>query len=308
VVDAARRPPPDAGGDAPRSAAPRRASSARVDDLATYSDLELRDWKRYDDVLLGSLWLLGPRDRSGPHAGDYWGNFVPQIPYQLMRRFTKRGDVVLDLFAGMGTTLIECRRLGRHGLGVELLPDVAAAAAARVAQAANPHGVTTRLLVADATAPETAVLLRAALAELGRDAADLAILHPPYHDIIRFSSDPRDLSNAPSVEAFLAALRAAVAQAVALLQPGRFLGLVIGDAYRRGAWQPLGFLAMEECRRLGLQLKAINVKDIQGNERGKGKRENLWKYRALKEGFYLFKHEYVMVFRKPRPAQRRGGQ
>ncbi|MBI4507844.1 MAG: DNA methylase [Chloroflexi bacterium] len=280
--------------------AARRRRVEQAADLGSYSDLDLRQWKSYDDLILGSLWLLGPRDKSGPHVGDYWGNFVPQIPQQLMRRFTKRGQVVLDLFAGMSTTLIECRRLGRRGIGVELAADVAEAARARIAQAANAHGMATRLILADATASETEALLRTALAELGRDAVDLAILHPPYHDIIRFSDDPRDLSNAPTTDAFLAALRRAATLAIALLRPGRFLALVIGDTYRAGEWQPLGFEAMHVCRALGLQLKAINVKSIQGNERGKGKRENLWKYRALKEGFYLFKHEYVMLFRKPR--------
>ena len=57
---------------------------------------------------------------------------------------------------------------------------------------------------------------------------------------------------------------------------------------------------MRVCREEGLVLKAINVKDMQGNERGKGKANNLLRYRALKSGTYIFKHEYVMVFRKPR--------
>ena len=42
-----------------------------------------------------------------------------------MRRFTKKNDVVLDAYLGSGTTLIECRRLGRNGIGIELLPKVA---------------------------------------------------------------------------------------------------------------------------------------------------------------------------------------
>ncbi|MBI4505070.1 MAG: hypothetical protein HY691_06010, partial [Chloroflexi bacterium] len=60
------------------------------------------------------------------------------------------------------------------------------------------------------------------------------------------------------------------------------------------------------CMEAGLQFKAINVKDIQGNERGKGKSENLWKYRALRQGFYIFKHEYIMLFRKPNTPKSNG--
>ena len=146
--------------------------------------------------------MLGARDRSGPHVGDYWGNFVPQIPNQVLRRFTRKGEVVLDLFAGMGTTLIECRHLGRHGIGVELVPEVAARARERIERAANADGVTTELLVGDSRLAETAERVREALSRLGKTQADCVILHPPYHDIITFSDHAANLCNAPSVDAF----------------------------------------------------------------------------------------------------------
>jgi hypothetical protein len=41
------------------------------------------------------------------------------------------------------------------------------------------------------------------------------------------------------------------------------------------------------------------VKNIEGNERGKGRTNHLWRYRALAGGYYIFKHEYVIIFRKP---------
>ena len=63
-----------------------------------YSDLDLTRWKEYDDLLTGSLWLLGPRAKDGPHVGDYWGNFVPQIPNQVLRRFTRQGETVVAPF------------------------------------------------------------------------------------------------------------------------------------------------------------------------------------------------------------------
>ncbi|MHB1134188.1 MAG: DNA methyltransferase [Chloroflexota bacterium] len=271
-----------------------------------FSDIDLRRWKEQDEVILESLWLLGARAKNGPHSGDYWGNFVPQIPHQVLLRYTKAGEVVVDLFSGMGTTLIECRHLGRHGIGLELNAAVAEASRARLELAENAAGVETAVLVGDATAAEGLALPRAELARLGREAADCLILHPPYHDIIRFSDDPRDLSTAPDLSAFLAGFARAAANAVALLRPGRFLALVVGDVYRRAELVPLGFECLNVCRGLGLVLKAINVKDIQGNERGKGKNENLWRYRALKQGFSLFKHEYVFIFQKPRARPGRG--
>jgi len=278
-------------------------------DSNSFSDLDLSKWKSYEDILMGSLWLLGPRDKSGPHQGDYWGNFVPQIPQQILQRFTKRGEVVVDLFSGMGTTLIECRRLGRHGIGVELNPDVARQSEARIEQAENPLDITTTVLVADATTEEARDMVRAQLGRLAKSReragegtdqghCDCVIMHPPYHNVIKFSDNPADLCNSDDIDHFLLRFERAVINAHELVRGGRFMALVIGDIYAKSEWVPLGFECMEVCRRAGFRLKAINVKDIQGNERGKGKSENLWKYRALKQGFYIFKHEYVMVFQK----------
>jgi DNA modification methylase len=232
---------------------------------------------------------------------------VPQIANQVLRRFTRQGEIVVDLFSGMGTTMIECRHLGRQGIGVELSPTVTEASLARIAEAENPHEIITNVLTANSADPATRDLLLEEIKARGGTAADIVILHPPYHDIIRFSEDDRDLSNATSLDEFLAGFGAVAENAFALLRPGRFMVLVIGDKYANSEWVPLGFRCMQVCSDLGFQLKAINVKDIQGNERGKGKNENLWRYRALRQGFYLFKHEYVMVFRKPTADQRAAG-
>ena len=93
-------------------------------DVSFLNDIDVNQWKAYDEVITDSLWLIGSRDKTGAHTAELHGNFIPQIPHQAMLRYTKRGDVVLDTFLGNGTTLIECKRLGRHGIGIELVPNL----------------------------------------------------------------------------------------------------------------------------------------------------------------------------------------
>jgi hypothetical protein len=73
------------------------------------NDINLLRWKEYDEIITDSLWVLDKRDTSGVHLAWYWGNFIPQIPHQMILRYTKKADWVLDTFVGSGTTLIECR-------------------------------------------------------------------------------------------------------------------------------------------------------------------------------------------------------
>ncbi|MGZ4942915.1 MAG: DNA methyltransferase [Halobacteriota archaeon] len=188
-----------------------------------FSDIDLKQWKQYNDVLVETLWLLGPRDKTEPHAGDYWGNFIPQIPYQVLTRFTKRNHVVVDFFSGMATTLIECRRLGRHGIGVEIDPAVARRSIERVASAPNPYNVHTDVLIGDSTAQETIDRVTEQLATLGASRADCVILHPPYHDIIAFSGIEGDLSRAASTEAFLEQFSRVATRAYGMLKQSGFM-------------------------------------------------------------------------------------
>jgi hypothetical protein len=86
-------------------------------DVSPLNDIDVSQWKAYDEIITDSLWLIGSRDKAGAHTAELHGNFIPQIPHQAMLRYTKRGEVVLDTFSGSGTTLIECRRLGRKRYG-----------------------------------------------------------------------------------------------------------------------------------------------------------------------------------------------
>jgi len=84
-----------------------------------HNDLDIENWKECD-INTDSLWLIKERDKSGKHANFYHGNFVPQIPNQLLRRFTKKGETVFEPFMGSGTTLFECEKLDRKYIGFDI--------------------------------------------------------------------------------------------------------------------------------------------------------------------------------------------
>ena len=115
--------------------------------------------------------------------------------------------------------------------------------------------------------------------------------------IIKFSNDPRDLSNANSVNDFLEMMNDIVRKASVVLDKGRYFALVIGDKYSKSEWIPLGFLIMQEVLKCGFTLKSIIVKNFEETF-GKRNQKDLWRYRALVGGFYIFKHEYIFLFKK----------
>jgi len=257
------------------------------------NDINLHRWKEQTDIVTDSLWVMPKRDGAGAHLGWYWGNFVPQIPHQLMLRYTKKGDWVLDPFLGSGTTLIECRRLARNGVGIELNGDVAKRAQELVEQEESRHSVRTEIVTADASTVDAPRMLRG----FGVKQVQLLIMHPPYHDIISFSEDDRDLSNAKSTDEFLRMFGGVLDNFDPVLERGRYFALVIGDKYSRGEWIPLGFHCMSEVLKRDYLLKSIVVKNFE-ETRAKRDQKQLWRYRALAGGFYIFKHEYIFIFRK----------
>lgn len=266
---------------------------------AKINDINLLRWKEYDEIITDSLWIFDKRESSGAHLGWYWGNFIPQIPHQLILRYTKQGEWVLDPFVGSGTTLIECRRLGRNGIGIELNPEVAEKAKRSIEKEPNIYNVVSDIYVGDSRTMDIKSILDSHKVKR----VQLVIMHPPYHDIIKFSSDPRDLSNARNVKEFLAMFQEVLENVTSFLEKERFLVLVIGDKYSKGEWIPLGFYCMEEVLKRNFSLKSIVVKNFEGT-RGKRNQEELWRYRALVGGFYIFKHEYIMLFKKKKEREK----
>ena len=271
----------------------RLLKSLSVQKEGKINDLNLNRWKEYDDIITDSLWIFDKRDTSGMHKAGYWGNFIPQIPNQLLRRYTKKGEWVLDPFLGSGTTLIECKRLGRNGVGVELNPHVAKSADSIIEKEKNPFKITTKVIRGNSRTFD----YKSELKKFKTETFQFAIMHPPYWDIIKFSNNKDDLSNAKSVQDFLKMFGEVVNNFFPVLSKGRYCAVVIGDKYVSGEWIPLGFYVMQEMMNTGFKLKSTIIKNFDQTTAKRNQKE-LWRYRALAGGFYIFKHEYIFLFQK----------
>ncbi len=261
-----------------------------------YNDINLKNWKDYPEVKTDTFWQFPTRLREHGHSNDYHGNYIPQLAQQFYERYTKKGDVVLDLFFGSGTSGIEAVNMNRRCIGVELKQELVDSVSTKF----TPKQLVTdvNIICGDSTSQEAMDKVQARLEVMGKEKAQFLILHPPYDDIIKFSDKKEDLSNCSSTEEFYDLFEKVAKNGYDMLEDGRFAALIIGDSYKNSEVQPLGFKCMERMQNLGMKLKATIVKDIQGNERAKGRTANLWRYRALAGGFNIFQHEYIFIFQK----------
>jgi len=261
-----------------------------------YNDIDLNNWKDYDEIETGTLWMMQSRAKGSGHKFDYHGNYIPQIATQLYTRFTKPGDVVLDMFLGSGTSAIEAVNMGRKCIGVELKPEMVSYVKDKFTTEERRESV--QIINGDSASNDIQEKINKSLAKYKQDKAQMLILHPPYADIIKFSEMQEDLSNCSSNEHFLDMFKEVAQNGYNSLENGRYAALIIGDKYAKGELVPLSFLCMQKMNEVGFKTKSIVVKNIEGNEKCKGRTTNLWRYRALAGGFYIFKHEYIMIFQK----------
>ncbi|MBR6012448.1 MAG: hypothetical protein IK062_01525 [Selenomonadaceae bacterium] len=260
--------------------------------MPKFNDIDEKLWRDYSDVETGSLWLIDKRDNSGVHVGDYHGNFVPQIPHQLFTRYTKKNDWILDPFMGSGTSLIEAQRMKRNAVGIELQQKVLEETMQRISLEENSESKIISICGDSGTVDIKSVMNSAGIKNF-----QFVIFHPPYWDIIKFSDNPQDLSNCTNLEDFKNSFGKIIDNTTRFLEKNRYCACVIGDKYSDSRVIPLGFYCMELFMEKNFLLKAVIVKNF-GETKGKNNHQNLWRYRALKNDFYIFKHEYIFVFKK----------
>ncbi|MBR5076678.1 MAG: hypothetical protein IKX28_06725 [Bacteroidales bacterium] len=247
-------------------------------------------------INVDSLWFFNERDKTGKHKNVYHGNFIPQVPNQLIRRYTNEGDTVLELFSGSGTTLFECETLNRNYIGFDINSSII-----QYVSDAMGAGSAIKYSLCDCDVADTDAfnkVIDKSLDSIGILKADFMIAHPPYFDIIKFTQDPRDLSNCPTLETFMNKFTQAIGNGLHYLERNKYFAIVGGDIYKQSEVIPLAFYMMDTVKKnFSVKMKGIIIKNIEGN-RGKLGVQDIWKYRALQSDYFLFKHEYIFVFKK----------
>lgn len=260
-----------------------------------YNDLDMKKWKDLD-IDVNSLWLISERDKTGKHKNVYHGNFIPQIPNQLIRRYTKKHEVVLDPFMGSGTTLFECENLNRKFIGFDINTEIIEYVNKQMLNSLFKDYVINECDVKDEKKVDR--LTNKSLDILNKKKVQFVIMHPPYMDIVKFTNNKEDLSQISDLSTFIKNFIRVTDNTIKYLDKDRYFAIVIGDVYKNSEVIPLSFYVMDAIKRnFKTKLKGIVVKNIEGN-RGKIGKGGIWQYRALNSDYYIFKHEYILVFKK----------
>ena len=183
----------------------RNHSSISIEDseIEIGSSHEIDEYQPRDFTLeTTTVWSFPTRGGWATHRGDYRGNWPPQLVRNLLIRYSRRGEWVLDQMCGGGTTLIECKLLGRNAIGVDINYEALMLTLDRLNFTYSPKGV---------EEPEIRVYHGDArkLDLIEDESIDLIATHPPYIDIIPYSKGGRrgDLSKTSNLGEYLEAMR-----------------------------------------------------------------------------------------------------
>jgi DNA modification methylase len=95
-------------------------------------DIGPREFEQFSD----GFWAIPPERKRAGHPAP----FPEQLIERLVKFYSYRGNVVLDMFGGTGTVAAVARRLGRHYVHIDASEEYCRAAAARVAAVQPPAG------------------------------------------------------------------------------------------------------------------------------------------------------------------------
>ncbi|MEM4717363.1 MAG: DNA methyltransferase [Desulfurococcaceae archaeon] len=251
-----------------------------------------------------TVWSFPERGDWATHKGDYRGNWSPRLVRNLLLRYTKPSEWVLDQMCGSGTTLVECKLLGRNAIGVDINYEAVILSMDRL-------NFTYKPLYTEWGEPTVLVYHGDArnLDLIEDESIDFIATHPPYFNIIPYSKQkpiPGDLSQVYSLGEYLNDMRRVAEESFRVLKPGRYCAILVGDTRQHRHYVPIAFRVMQQFLDVGFILKEHIIKVQWHTKMTEQKWRSLvksssecWVEESSRgKDFYLIAHEHLFVFRK----------
>lgn len=270
------------------------------------NDLNGREWLYWTDTLYITAY---PPDATHSLRKQHGAMKPPEVMAEIIKFFTKKGELILDPFAGVGGTLLGAALAGRRAVGFELNP-----CWVEVYQEIKEKYVISKGIFCPKEddilgEPITGEIRQGDCLELIRklpaQSVPAVITDPPYginhgpggfRGETNFNMDrgtgDKDLGCAPDMDTFLKRLEAIGTEIYRVLLSGRYLVMLVGDRYQQGEYVPLGFLVSQTMRRAGFKFKGVKIWS------NKATRRPLKPY-AVKSVFVPnITHQNILIFRK----------